>query len=237
MILFIKQIDIEGPETIGSFFQQKGYDIKVAELYAGDSLPDNFNCLEAVICLGGPMNVYEEEAFLFLKAENDFIQKILQHEIPYMGICLGSQLLAKATEAEVVNSPQKEIGFSHIRLTADGKSDPLLKDIPENVLVFQWHEDMFQIPQKGILLAASEACPHQAFRIGPNAYGLQFHVEITDKSIREWSDRYFKDEKERDHKKQAMLKDYQTYQTKFDETANMLYSNFLRIIRRNKATL
>jgi GMP synthase-like glutamine amidotransferase len=230
MILFVKNIDIEGPETIGGYFKKKGFAIKTVGLDTGGSLPEDGGDLEAVVVLGGPMNVYEEDKYPFLKDEDIFIKKILEQRVPFLGICLGAQLLAKAAGARVGRSPQEEIGFSNIHLTADGKKDPLFNGIPKTVEIFQWHGDMFEIPLKAKLLASSKDCPHQAFKAGPCAYGFQFHIEITDKSIHEWSGEYWKDKPGLAAQKNAMLQDYQKKRAQFARIADKIYDNFLGII-------
>lgn len=232
MILILKHVEIEGPETIGKFFVDQGFEIRVLDLYAGDRLPQDFNNLEAVISLGGPMNVYEEDKHLFLKDEDIFLKEVLAREIPFMGICLGSQLLAKAAQARVGRSPQKEIGFSPVQLSVEGKKDPLFQNVAGQFDTFQWHEDMFEIPTAGKLLASSSVCPHQAFRYGKNAYGLQFHIEITDKSIREWSDESIRQgDSAFKMQKEIMLKDYQKKKEQFHGIADKIYENFLEIIK------
>ncbi|MEI7999004.1 MAG: type 1 glutamine amidotransferase [Candidatus Omnitrophota bacterium] len=231
MILIIKHIDIEGPGTLGDFLDQKNEPYQVLDLGAGDSLPNDFSCLRAVVVLGGPMNVDEEQIHPFLKPENDFIKGVLQRGIPYLGICLGSQLLAKAAGARVVKSPSKEIGWYHIKLTEDGQKDPLFKGFSESELIYQWHGDMFQIPLNGKLLATSVDCPHQALRVGSNAYGLQFHIEVTDKSIKEWCQEYAQNDLPgREEHVQAMIDGYWKNQKSFLIQANKLYVNFLDII-------
>ena len=96
MILIIKHIGIEGPGTIEDYLRTRGYQLQTVSLHDGDPLPDDWAGMEAVVSLGGPMNVYEEDKYPFLKKEDQFIKKVLKEEIPYLGICLGSQLLAKA---------------------------------------------------------------------------------------------------------------------------------------------
>ena len=100
----------------------------------------------------------------FLKPENDFIQKVLKAEIPYLGICLGSQLLAKAAGARVVKSPVKEIGWYQIQLTDEGKKDPLFKGFHEKDPIYHWHGDMFQIPSNGQLLATAAGLSSSGFK-------------------------------------------------------------------------
>jgi len=231
VIIIIKHIDIEGPETLGEYLKSKGYPLKIVDLHLGDKLPEDLSDVEAVVCLGGPMNVYEEDKYPFLKEENAFIKKIIKNEIPYLGICLGSQLLAKACGARVTKSPVKEVGWFNVDLTGEGKKDPLYQGMEKSIDVFQWHEDAFAIPKNGKWLACAEGCVHQSFRAGTCAYGIQFHIEITDKSIGDWSDAYFKnDAKALKTKKEAMLKTYAQKKKAFHSTAERVYSNFLKIV-------
>ena len=231
MILIVKHIDIEGPGTLGDFLKAQGEPFRILELGAGEKPPVDPNAFKAVVVLGGPMNVDEEDRFTFLKPENDFIQKVLKENIPFLGICLGSQLLAKAAGARVVKSPVKEIGWYHIQLTAEGLKDPLFKGFNCEDPIYHWHGDMFQIPANGQLLASAPGCPHQALKVGKNAYGLQFHVEITDKSIKEWSDEYAANDLEgRGCLAKTMMDDYWKYKQSFDKQAQKLYRNFLGIV-------
>ena len=228
MILIVKHIDIEGPGTLGDFLKSQGEPFRIVELGAGEPLPADPKAFKAVVVLGGPMNVDEENIYPFLKPENEFIQKVLKAGIPFLGICLGSQLLAKAAGAKVIKSPVKEIGWYQIRLTDQGKKDPLFNGFREDDPIYHWHGDMFQIPSNGQLLASAQGCPHQALKVGKNAYGLQFHVEVTDKSIKEWCDEYCANDLpgRLDHA-QSMMDDYWKYKKVFDAQAQRLYQNFI----------
>ena len=249
MIVIIKHIDIEGPGTLGDFLNAKNIPFKIIELGAGDALPTSLEGIDAVVVLGGPMNVDEEAKYSFLKAELAFIQKVLAQETPFLGICLGSQLLAKAAGALVVKSPVKEIGWYHVEITPDGKNDPFFKGFKADEKIYHWHGDMFQIPQKGTLLATAKGCPHQALKVGRNAYGVQFHVEVTDKSIKEWCDEYIDpasaellscsataDGGSRLDHAASMLNDYYTYADAFNAQANNLYQNFIEIVEHAKSS-
>ena len=219
MIIVIKHISVEGPGTLGKFLENAGRQFNTVELDTGDKLPDDLSKIEAVISLGGPMNVYEEDEHPFLKDEDIFLKKAIEREIPILGICLGAQLLAKAAGAEVKKAPEKEIGWYRLRLTDEGENDRLFKGIGKEFSVFQWHEDTFQIPKGASLLATSNTCKNQAFRLGKNAYGLQFHIEVDDKMIENWSNEYLK-------KEEKMLIDYYKIKGKFNTSASRIYNNF-----------
>jgi GMP synthase-like glutamine amidotransferase len=175
----------EGPGSLGTFLEGAGAETELIRLHDGAPVPADPHAFRALVSMGGPMNVYEEERFPFLAAECELLRAALRDGVPALGVCLGAQMIAKAAGARVMRSPRKEVGWGEIRLTAAATRDPLLGALPETLEVLQWHEDMFEIPEGGVLLARSPACPHQAFRIGA-AWGLQFHVEATREMLAEW---------------------------------------------------
>jgi len=155
------------------------------KLYAGELLPGDPAGYAAVISMGGPMNVYEDDKYPFLAAEAGFLRMAIDRGIPVLGICLGAQMIARVCGAVVTKSPVKEVGWCMVSLTEAGARDPFFDGLPSELEVLQWHEDMFHIPEGGVLLASSTDCPHQAFRYG-SAYGLQFHVEVTRDMLADW---------------------------------------------------
>jgi GMP synthase-like glutamine amidotransferase len=185
-ILIVKHKSDEGPGLIGKFFIEDGWALRTIELEDGEKLPDTLKDIACIIMLGGQMNVYEDEIYPFLKEEDNFIRKALINEIPMLGICLGAQLIARTCGASVTRAPEREMGWYQIKLTAEGRRDSIFRGLSNNFQVFQWHEDTFEIPVDGVLLAQSKKCKNQAFRIGNNVYGLQFHIEVTDDMIESW---------------------------------------------------
>src|SRR3989339_454973 len=128
-ILIVKHIENEGAGTLETFFKGRGFVPVILELAKGESFPENIKEYKAVVIMGGPMNVYEEDKYYFLKEENIFIKEILREKIPFLGICFGAQLLAKALGAKIKKAPVKEIGWYEISLTKEGKEDPFFKSI------------------------------------------------------------------------------------------------------------
>ena len=188
-VLIIKHIDIEGPGLIEYCLNQEKIPYQILNLKPGIHLPklDDFN---HVVFLGGPMNVYEEDRYPFLRDEDLFVKEAIQRGKTVLGICLGAQLIAKALGAKVFRASIKEIGWYDVSLTEEGSKDPLFSFLPSKFPVFQWHEDTFEVPKAGKLIATSTSVPHQAFRYGENAYGLQFHLEVTEEMIQEWMKTY-----------------------------------------------
>ena len=188
-VLVVKHVDMEGPGLIEDCLRQENISHQVLNLESGLRLPklDHFT---HVVILGGPMNVYQEDRYPFLRTEDFFIKEAIQRGKLILGICLGAQLIAKALGAKVFKAPVKEIGWYDVSLTRIGTIDPFFSQLPNTFPVFQWHEDTFEIPHSAILIATSSLVPHQAFRYGDNAYGLQFHLEVTQQMIREWVETY-----------------------------------------------
>ena len=228
MILTVKHVLIEGPGITREYFLKKGYDTFTLELERGDKLPVTFKGIEAIVILGGPMNVYEEEKYPFLKEEDTFIKEALSLDIPELGICLGAQLMAKALGGRVTKASREEIGWSTVQLTRDGALDPLFAGMDKELEVFQWHGDEFEVPQNAVLLAESIVCP-QAFRIGQRSYALQFHIEVTPEIIESWINEYVKGGKGNIDAGsiQAQMK---TKYSEFSERSKRMLANYCRII-------
>jgi GMP synthase-like glutamine amidotransferase len=188
-VLIVQHVDIEGPGLIEYCLNQKRIRHQVLCLGSDVRLPKPEGFTH-IILLGGPMNVYEEDRYPFLKDEDLFIKETIQRGKFVLGICLGAQLIAKALGAKVFKAPAKEIGWYDVSLTGIALKDPLFSDLPKTFPVFQWHEDTFEIPRSAKLIATSSSVPHQAFRYADNAYGLQFHLEVTEEMIQEWMKTY-----------------------------------------------
>jgi GMP synthase-like glutamine amidotransferase len=183
--LIFQHIACEGPGLLGDFLRGQGVSLHTVHLDRGDAIPDPAD-FDLLVVLGGPMNVYEEDRYPFLAPEDRAIRRAVAAGVPYLGFCLGSQLLAKALKARVTANPVKEIGFFDVSLTPAGRGDPLFRGVAEPLPVFQWHGDTFAIPAGAAHLASSPRCAHQAFRHGEAAYGFQFHVEVTRPMVEEW---------------------------------------------------
>ena len=139
-----------------------------------------------LIVFGGEMNVDETEQHPYLLAQRDLMRRAVEAGLPVLGICLGAQMLARALDARVYRAPVRELGFKTLRLTAAGRGDTLLSAFQTGDRVFQWHEDTFDLPAGAELLATGDDVPHQAFRFGRTAWGVQFHFEVDAQGVEAW---------------------------------------------------
>ena len=142
-------------------------------------LPKDFGNL--LIVMGGPMSVNDPDPWI--SEETSFIRSALLAGKPVIGVCLGSQLMAKALGATVHPGKALEIGMTPISLTSEAKQDPVFKTLPDSFEVFEWHGEVFDLPKDCVPLAASTIAPLQAFRYGTRAYGLLFHLEMEQSGI------------------------------------------------------
>jgi GMP synthase (glutamine-hydrolysing) len=180
----IRHVHFEDLGTFGPELEAAGFAIHYLDVGRDDlSLLDPL-AADLLVVLGGPIGVYETEAYPFLVGEIDLIRRRLAAGRPTLGICLGAQLIATALGARVAGTGIKEIGFAPLTLSEAGARSPLrhLADVP----VLHWHGDAFAIPAGAEHLAATPLCATQAFAIGRNVLGVQFHPEADAPRIESW---------------------------------------------------
>ncbi len=174
----IMHAPFEGPGLIEEVGAQHGVEFRRVKTYAGEQIPD-WHTLGGVVSMGGPIGVSDAEHIPLLEAEMGLLWVAVDQHLPVLGVCLGAQLLAAALGSSVSASKLPEQGFGWVALTPEGADDPVLGPAGSTVPVLHWHQDTFSIPRGSVRLASSHMCRNQAFRAGRNAYGFQFHVELT----------------------------------------------------------
>jgi len=186
--LVFQHIAIEHPGIFRDLMAQKGIAWDAVELDEGETIPP-LDGYDALIVMGGPMDVFDEDELPWLVAEKAAIREaVRERDMPYLGFCLGHQLLADALGGRCERMPRAEIGILGIELTQPGRDDPLFAGSPDHFSALQWHGvAVTQLPPGGIALARSPLCEVQAQRVGSRAWGVQYHIEMTQETVPEWS--------------------------------------------------
>jgi GMP synthase-like glutamine amidotransferase len=181
--LAFRHVAFEGAGLLEPALRGRGVSIDYVDAFEhGAAIPSPLDC-EALIFLGGPMSVNDD--LPYLRREMEIIRAAVAGGKPVLGICLGAQLIAKALGGRVFANLHKEIGWFDVRFTPDAARDPVFGGLSAET-VFHWHGETFDLPPGAELLASSDLCRNQAFRIKPNVYGLQFHLEVTPGMVADW---------------------------------------------------
>jgi len=183
-IHYIQHVPFEGPASIGQWAKDHDHYLTSTRVYEKSEFP-RMDSLDWLVIMGGPMGVYDEFQYPWLKTEKEFIRKAIDAGKAIVGICLGAQLIAEVLGAKVVANKHKEIGWFPVELTPDGSASSLFGFLPDRFTAFHWHGDTFNLPEGAVHLARSKGCENQAFLYKDRVLGLQFHLESTEQSVRE----------------------------------------------------
>jgi GMP synthase (glutamine-hydrolysing) len=191
-VLAIVHEDHAGPGVFGEAVRERGdtlveWMVPTATEPLGDPLD-----YDAVLVLGGAMNVHEGDAHPWLHAERELLGRLIERQVPLVGLCLGGQMVAQAAGAVARRAPRPEIGWHPVELTEAGRDDPLLGPLGSSFEAFQWHSYEFPLPPGAVALARSEVCL-QAARIDAAAWAIQFHPEVTVADALHWTADYESD--------------------------------------------
>lgn len=185
-VMVLQHESYEALGTMGPILKERGKRVRFINFERTPDAEPTLERYDAVILLGGYMGVYDTEDYTHLKFELKLIEEALKRELPILGICLGSQILASVLGATVRPHTEREMGWYDLELTEAGATDPVISHFRKTEKVFQSHGDVFEIPKSAEHLACSKICSGQAFRYGKCAYGLQFHLEVTRAIIEDW---------------------------------------------------
>lgn len=179
---YFQHVRFEGLGSIEGWLQQADYEISSTQFFDFEKLPE-IEDIDLLVVMGGPMSVNDELEHPWLVKEKEFIRGVIGAGKPVLGICLGAQLIANAMGCDVFPNRVKEIGWFPVEAVTSGSSS--IFRFPQEIEVFHWHGETFNLPRGAVQIAKSKGCENQAFQIGKNVIGLQFHLETTSISVQE----------------------------------------------------
>jgi len=185
-VLVFQHVPYEPLGTLDPLIRDRKHRIRYVNFGRDPLARPSIEGYDALIVLGGPMNIGEEGEFPHLETEKELIKAAVAAGMPILGICLGAQLIASALGGEVYQAESSEIGWYQMNATNSGDEDPLIKFFNDTEQVFQWHGFTFELPKEAELLVKGEQVKNQAFRINDNVYGFQFHLEASPPLIKRW---------------------------------------------------
>ncbi len=196
-------------------------------IFDGHPVPRDLKGAGGLIVMGGPMGVYQQERYPFIRDELKLIESAAAAKLPVLGVCLGAQMVAAALGAKVVKNPAgKEIGWYPIRMSAAARDDRLFRGIAETITPFHWHGDIFELPDGAVALASSERTPCQAFRHGDNVHALQFHIEVTRGGVAAMADAFARELEREKIDGAAMVSQWSEYGAALEQLAETVFTRW-----------
>ena len=189
-VIILQHIKIEDPGYIKDLMISENCKLTTIELDEGEKVPKNLNKFDAMFCMGGPMDTWMEEKYPWLIEEKKIIKEfVVNQKKPFLGFCLGCQLLGEVIGGKVVKSKQPEIGMLDVNLTNETKNDVIFSSFPKSIKVLQWHSYEVQMLENNDdvkILASSPTTKFQIFKYKKHAYGIQFHIEVKNTTVKQW---------------------------------------------------
>ena len=237
-IIILQHIPIETPGYILDLMKKDNFNLTTIELDQGEKIPNDLSFFDAMFCMGGPMDTWMEEQYPWLIEEKNKIKEyVLNYKKPYLGFCLGCQLLGEVLGGKVIKSNPPEIGIMDINMAEDRNTDKLFSEYPSKIKALQWHSyeviELENISDVKIL-GSSPTTKYQIFKYMDHAYGIQFHIEIKDNTVSQWScipeyEKALEDSLGKDALKLFDL-NAKLNMKSINSSAEILYKNFKKII-------
>tara|TARA_B100000131_G_scaffold47256_1_gene41889 strand:+ start:2413 stop:3135 length:723 start_codon:yes stop_codon:yes gene_type:complete len=238
-VIILQHIKIEDPGYIKDLMLNDRATLTTIELDQGEKIPDNLSKFDAMFCMGGPMDTWMEKQYPWLINEKEKIKEfVVDLKKPYLGFCLGCQLLGEVIGGKVVKTKNPEIGMLDINFLNSKNKDNLFFEFPKQIKSLQWHSYEVQGLENNkdtTLIASSKETKYQIFKYKNHAYGIQFHIEVKDTTVKEWGCvPEYKLALEKQLGNNALEKfdnDAQANMDKMNNYSKMLYSNFKKMIK------
>jgi len=237
-VIVLQHIKIEDPGYIKDLMLKDGVNLTTIELDEGEKIPNDLNKFDAMFCMGGPMDTWMEKEYPWLIDEKKKIKEfVVTLKKPYLGFCLGCQLLGEAVGGNVVKSNPSEIGIMDINFSDKKNNDSLFSSFPNKIKSLQWHSyevSNLQSNKDVVILASSPITKYQIFKYQNHAYGIQFHIEIKDTTVNEWGCvpeyKSALEEQLGEGALEKFDKEAKSNMSQMNNYSKILYSNFKKLI-------
>jgi GMP synthase (glutamine-hydrolysing) len=230
-LLVLQHISCEPPGVFSEVMRERGAETVAVELDEHEPLPD-WRDFDGVVAMGGPMGANDDAEHPWLTAEKQLVREVVEDGRPFLGVCLGVQLLASALGAPVRTMDAPELGLLPVELTPEGRDHPLFDGVDDPFPSLQWHGDTFDLPEGAVPLARSPVA-NQAFQAGERAFGIQFHTEVTPEMAREWAQvpeyRAYLTQALDEERADAFLEEVETRATELHPNGRRLFGNWLEL--------
>ena len=238
-IIVLQHIKVEDPGYIKDLMLKDGVNLTTIELDEGEKIPENLSKFDAMFCMGGPMDTWMEDKYSWLIEEKQKIKDfVINLKKPYLGFCLGCQLLGEVVGGKVIKSKEPEIGMLDINFSKQKDNDLLFSSFPDKIKALQWHSyEVVNLENvKDItLLASSNTTKYQIFKYQNHAYGIQFHIEVKDTTVNDWGCviEYKKalEEQLGEGALEKFDKEAKSNMFEMNNCSKILYSNFKKILK------
>jgi len=238
-VLILQHIKIEDPGFIKDLMIKEGAELTTVELDEGEKIPEDLTKFDAMFCMGGPMDTWMEKEHPWLIDEKKRIKEfVVDLKKPYLGFCLGCQLLGEIVGGKVVKSNNPEIGMLNINFSNNKNNDSLFSKFPDEITSLQWHSYEVQGLENNkdvTLLASSPETKYQIFKYQNHAYGIQFHIEVKDTTVGEWGCvPEYKSALEKQLGEGALdkfEKDSKKHMPSMNQYSKVLYENFKKLLK------
>lgn len=189
-VLIVENDPVAPLDLVEQWLTDAGLELDIIRPHAGDHMPDALpSNYEGLIVLGGRMGAHDDEEYAWLTPQRSLMKDAIAQDFPFVGICLGAQMLATAVDGKSIRTPAPEAGLVEVGVNQAAETDQLFGQLAGKVFpVVSWHQDyIVDLPDEAVILAANDACPVHAYRIGNNVYGMQFHPEASANTVKNWA--------------------------------------------------